>query len=284
MRNTAASLRARLIAWAKNGEIPFQYASMLYMHQGVLARVAESPFSDSFVLKGGFLLFSMNGHAGRTTRDLDFLGEGIPNDPESLKAVFKTILGTARDDGLLFDAPSIQTEPIAEAAEYQGARITVICTFGTIRNTVSIDIGFGDKLPRGPERIPIRRILGAGEFTVLAYPLASVVAEKFETVLALGSVNSRMKDLFDIACILDRYMILDQDLKEALAATLHQRGTALPEYPDVFSALYETVPKTRAYWEGFLRRAKLEGIELGSVLGTIRRRLGPIYEELRNAR
>ncbi len=74
MRDVAASVRVRLFAWAKERGIQFQYASMLYMQEGILSRLAASPFADKLILKGRFLLFVHSGSSGRITNDIDFLG------------------------------------------------------------------------------------------------------------------------------------------------------------------------------------------------------------------
>ncbi|MDP2815619.1 MAG: nucleotidyl transferase AbiEii/AbiGii toxin family protein, partial [Rectinemataceae bacterium] len=78
MKDIAASMRARLLAWAKERGVLFQYASMLYMQEGILSRLAASEHSESLILKGGFLIFAYSGSAGRTTKDIDFLGHDIP--------------------------------------------------------------------------------------------------------------------------------------------------------------------------------------------------------------
>ncbi|HET6485659.1 MAG TPA: nucleotidyl transferase AbiEii/AbiGii toxin family protein, partial [Spirochaetia bacterium] len=78
------SVRARLEAKARERGTTFHYASLLYMQEGFLARLAASPHADKLILKGGFLLFSTRAPMGRTTRDIDFLGEGLPNEETSL--------------------------------------------------------------------------------------------------------------------------------------------------------------------------------------------------------
>ena len=87
MKDLAASVRARLLAWSKERGIQFQYASMLYMQEGILSRLAASPFVDKLILKGGFLIFTYAGSSGRTTKDIDFLGQGIPNDETALSGM-----------------------------------------------------------------------------------------------------------------------------------------------------------------------------------------------------
>jgi hypothetical protein len=88
MKNVEASIRARLTQKAKERGITFQYASILYMQEGLLPRIAGSAYARKLILKGGFLLFANQQAAGRTTKDIDFLGDGIPNDPQALAKIF----------------------------------------------------------------------------------------------------------------------------------------------------------------------------------------------------
>lgn len=72
------------------------------------------------------------------------------------------------------------------------------CRLGAVRNSLQIDIGFGDAVYHGPQVMEVRGLLGGKSIRVMAYPLAVVLAEKLESIIALGSVNSRMKDFYDI--------------------------------------------------------------------------------------
>jgi hypothetical protein len=190
MKDIAASMRARLFAWAKDRGIQFQYASMLYMQEGILSRLFASPFADKLILKGGFLLFAHSGSSGRTTKDIDFLGQGVSNDEKALAETFVQVLGIQQDDGLVFDTHSISIEQITEGADYHGIRVSIGCNFGSLRNRLQIDIGFGDAISPGPARLVITGMLGRSAIEVAAYPLATVIAEKFEVMIALGACRT----------------------------------------------------------------------------------------------
>ena len=283
MKDLAASVRARLLAWSKERGIQFQYASMLYMQEGILSRLAASPFVDKLILKGGFLIFTYAGSSGRTTKDIDFLGQGIPNDETALSGTIAQIVGIDQEDGLIFDTHSIETERITEGSDYHGVRVLVGCNLGSLRNRLQIDIGFGDAISHGPSHISIPGMLGGKAIEVEAYPLATIIAEKFEIMIALGAVNSRMKDFFDVAFLLGHYELSDSDLKESMSATFSQRRTEMPEYPAVFTSTFVISERIQALWAGFLKRALLGELDLSVVVETIRKRLEPLYEEIRNA-
>ncbi len=196
MKNVEASIRARLTQKAKERGITFQYASILYMPEGLLVRIAGSAYARKLILKGGFLLFANQQAAGRTTKDIDFLGEGIPNDPQALAEIFAVLVSRKYRDGLSFDVGSIRSERITEVADYHGVRLHVTGRLGTVRNTLQVDIGFGDALEGGPRSMSLRKLLDDTPLAIVTCPLATVLAEKLESTISLGNVNSRMKDLF----------------------------------------------------------------------------------------
>jgi hypothetical protein len=177
MRNVSASLRARLVEKARERGITFQYATMLYMQEGLLARIAASAYADKLILKGGFLLLANQQAPGRTTKDIDFLGEGIPNDEKELVGIFAKLAAIDFSDALSFNTKSIASERITEGADYHGVRLHVTCNLGAVQNILQVDIGFGDAMDGGPQVMSIRRLLDDTSFTIAACPLATVLAE-----------------------------------------------------------------------------------------------------------
>jgi predicted nucleotidyltransferase component of viral defense system len=281
MKNVEASIRARLTQKARERGITFQYASILYMQEGLLARIAGSPYARKLILKGGFLLFANQQAAGRTTKDIDFLGDGIPNDPQALAKIFAVLVSREYGDGLSFDVQSIRSERITEVAAYQGVRLHITGRLGTVRNIIQVDIGFGDALEGGPRRTSLRKLLDDTPLVVVSYPLATVLAEKLESTIALGNVNSRMKDLYDLWFILEHVPLSDQEILSALRATFARRRTAVPEGPAVFSREFADSERTELLWEGFTRRSKLGELALSSILDIIKTRLEPLYSKMR---
>jgi hypothetical protein len=53
-REASVSTRLKIVATRKG--VSFQYATLLYMHEGFLRRLSVSSYRDSFILKGGLLL------------------------------------------------------------------------------------------------------------------------------------------------------------------------------------------------------------------------------------
>jgi hypothetical protein len=94
-------------------------------------------------------------------------------------------------------------------------------------------------------------------FSMLSYPLASVVSEKLETMVSLADINSRMKDFWDVAYLLEHDDIPDEELLKALRAPFHRRGTPTPAKPAELSSPYANSDTALARWRAFMKRSHL---------------------------
>ena len=65
---------------------------------------------------------------------------------------------------------------------------------------IQLDIGFGNVVTPGPTDIEYPGLLDFPAPVLREYPKETVVAEKLEALTALGLLNSRMKDFYDLAC------------------------------------------------------------------------------------
>ena len=88
------------------------------------------------------------------------------------------------------------------------------------------------------------------------YPPESVVAEKLHALVFLGSVNSRMKDFYDLWVLAQQFDFDGLKLQQAIIYTFQRRNTALPyEIPvglgDSFAA------ENQVQWQAFLRRTSI---------------------------
>lgn len=61
-----------------------------------------------------------------------------------------------------------------------------------------------------------------------AYPVYTVVAEKFHAMVWLGIANSRMKDFYDLWISMQKFPFEGHVLSTAIGATFTRRNTPLP--------------------------------------------------------
>ena len=113
-KNIGKSIRTRLLNLAKEEKQEYMKVLVRYLHERLLFRISASPYKSHFLLKGSSLLFALDGFKTRPTIDIDLLGERINNDRDNLKEVFQKVCAIeCEDDGVTFDATSLELEPIA---------------------------------------------------------------------------------------------------------------------------------------------------------------------------
>jgi hypothetical protein len=278
-----ASVSARLKIVAARKGVIFQYATLLYMHEGFLRRLSVSSYRERFILKGGLLLQCLSEYSSRTTKDIDLLGREITSDPATIAAIVTSIIAAPEDDALRFNQDFLAVEDIMEGNEYHGIRLHITCYLGNIRNTIQVDIGFGDAVATPFREIDYPILIDGRKFSMLSYPLSTVIAEKFETMVALADINSRMKDFWDVAYLLENHDIPEEELVQALKATFQKRGTPIPAEPTVFSSSFASSKAALTRWKAFIRRSHLPDMEWDSALSIIRTRLAPKYTALQKA-
>ncbi len=236
-KNIGKSIRTRLLNLAKEEKQEYMKVLVRYLHERLLFRISASPYKCHFLLKGSSLLFALDGFKARPTIDIDLLGERISNDRENLKEVFQKVCGIECDeDGVTFDAASLELEPIAVEKKYPGTCVKVVAHLDTIVQQVSVDIGFGDVVTPYPLSLDYPLLLpDVPAVELYAYSLETLIAEKFHAMVDRDESNSRMKDFFDVYQLFTYHEIDRILLAEAIASTFKNRNTPYREHLALFT-------------------------------------------------
>ena len=278
-KNYGKSVRARLVNLMNETGYKYMYLLARYFNERLLYRVSVSQYKDNFLLKGGSLLYALDGLEARPTVDVDFMADKISRDRETLTRIFKQIVSIdCEEDGVLFDTENIKTEPITVDKKYPGLRFYVTAHMDTIVHNISVDIGFGDVVSPYPMSIDIPLLLpNIPSVNLQAYSLETVVAEKFHTMIDRDETNSRMKDFFDCYQLLTQRNISDETLFEAIKATFDNRGLLYKPNLKLFSEEFVTDKDRIIRWKSFLKKIKWkEEIPFSSVMQVVRERLQPL--------
>lgn len=271
--NSAASIRARLKQHPDTSKQDFNLTLTRYGLERLLYRLSISEHAPNFLLKGALLFQLWYGQPHRPTRDADLLGFG-PDDVPTLIGVFRSICTIAVDDGIVFDAESVAGTPIRKDAGYGGVRIDLRATLDGARLALQIDIGFGDAVTPDAQQVTYPTLLtDVPGPTLRAYPKATVVAEKLHAVTVLGMTNTRMKDFFDLWVLLHDATLDDAELQRAIEATFKRRQTATPgTQPIGLSDAFAEDATKQVQWRAFLKKNKLQAIDLADVVRYVRDR------------
>ena len=211
----------------------------------------------------------------RGTRDLDLLGHGDPA-PEAVPGVFKEVLGQEHPDGVLFDTNAARVSRIRQENEYGGLRVRTTADIGGARIAVNVDVGFGDATEPPSEWLDYPVLLDMAPPRLRGHARKTVVAEKFQAMVALGLANSRMKDYYDVWIISEAFDIDRSRLAQAISATFARRGTAIPDaVPDGLSRAFAEDAVKRQQWEAFKRDLEVDPGPLGDVVGVLEAFLMP---------
>ncbi len=257
VKNVAASVRQKLANLAKESKRPFAELLQYYAMERFLYRLSRSEYKDRLVLKGALMFVAWGTPRSRATKDIDLLAR-TDNSIANLVKVTQAICRIEVEaDGLAFDPALVKGEKIKEDADYEGVRLLFQGKLEQARIHMQIDVGFGDSVTPAPAAIDYPVILDFPAPKLKGYPPETVVAEKFEAMVKLGMINTRMKDFYDLWLLSRQFDFEGETLSEAIRTTFAHRSTALATSPTAFTAAFHE--EKQPQWRAFLLRTGLTG-------------------------
>lgn len=128
------------------------------------------------------------------------------------------------------------------------------------RVPMQIGVGFGDVVVPAAKTIGYPTLLDFPAPKMKGYPRETVVAEKFEAMVKLGTLNSRMKDFFDIWLMARQFDFDGALLARSVTSTFKNRKTAIDPAPVALTPTFTESPTTEAQWRAFVRRGKFTDV------------------------
>lgn len=259
VKNIEASVRGKLQDKARKTNRPFAEVLQYYGMERFLYRFAQSKYMKSFILKGALMFTVWDVPQRRTTIDIDFLAR-FDNQIEKIEQVMREVCDTKTPtDGLIFDTKTVKGRRIKEDADYEGVRVKFLGFLEKSEIPMQIDVGFGDVIVPKPTKIDYPTILDFPTPHLQGYSFESVVAEKFEAMMELGVLNSRMKDFYDVWLMTRQFNFEGKKLAAAIKATFEHRKTPLPTTEPFFpAAIYADDSVQATMWKAFLRKNQLK--------------------------
>ena len=284
IRNIPASIRQRLLNLARGQGTDFERVLQRYAVERFLYRLSVSDDVDRFTLKGAALLRVWTGQELRPTRDIDFLARGARDEGAIHTALRAVCRISCREDGVVFDPATISITSIRIDQPDGGCRARIRGSVGQIRLVVPVDIGFGDVVTLGRRAENYPTLLDLPAPRLWTYPRETLVAEKFHAMASLGDRNSRVKDLWDIACLARRFTFDGETLRTAIKETFRRRRTSFAGKRPValLSGYYRDTVRSQQ-WQVLLKRIETDTdgpvllVDAGEELGLF---LGPVCDSL----
>jgi len=224
MKN-AMQLKSLIRNVAKDKKISAHIVLQNYMLERLLERIAISKYKSNFILKGGFLIASMIGIDTRSTMDMDMTVKSIFLNKQLIKNVFKEICEIKLEDNIGFEL--INISEIRENDKYNGYRIHLKANYSPLSVPLKIDVTTGDKITPKEITYNFKLIFENRSISILSYNLETIIAEKLETIISRGNLNTRIRDYYDIYILykLKFDSINYYVLQKAFYETINKRNT-----------------------------------------------------------
>lgn len=216
--------KARIKTLAKEEGIPAQVVLQNFMFERFFARLSKSTTRENLILKGGTLISQYLGISRRTTMDIDVTLRNAPLSVESVMSLVNEIFTIDLNDGISWSLHSIS--PIRGDDQYGGFRVRIDAALETIAVPFSIDVSSGDAITPAPEDYFFKSIFDLNKsYRLKAYTIETVLAEKIEAILFLGTLSTRPRDYYDVFMLTTVIHYSTERLASALQATVRHRGS-----------------------------------------------------------
>lgn len=270
---TPEQIKGHIKSVAKQNNADARTLMRIYMMERFLERLAQSEYRDNFIIKGGILVTAMIGVAHRSTMDIDTSMKNLNLSAEDALRVVNQVKDIDLDDGVSFEVKDVSN--IMDEMEYPGIRVTMNANVGRLITPLKIDISTGDVITPRAIEFNYDLLLEDRSISLWSYNLETILAEKLQTVLARGILNTRMRDFYDIRMLLDTYedKVNKAVLKDAFAATCKKRGTDhLQEQAEEIIKIIEADEQLQVLWRAYQKKYSYAAeIDYASVISGVRK-------------
>lgn len=269
MKINKNSLQARINNLSKEMGVHANVLLVSFFFDAFISRLTKSTYADKFVFKGGFYLATLLGVKNRYTADIDFLLRRESMDENRLREIFTDIIAIDADDSIAFEINDIS--PIRDEDAYGGFSILLTGHLENVRQSFHVDVATGDPITPKDIEYSYQSLISNETIAFRAYNLETVVAEKLQTILFRGLLNSRCKDYYDIYIIhqLQWHKISIPDLRKSFETTCLYRKTPFEKEKsllileeisksDIFQTRWKNYAKKSSFAKGISFEATIE--------------------------
>lgn len=267
---TSRQLKDKVSNLSGNDSKKAQTLIRKYMMERFLARISHSKYKNNFILKGGMLVSALVGVESRATMDIDTTVRMLPLTKDNAIEVIAEIMKIDLDDDIFYEIKKV--EDIMEEHDYSGVRFTISVTLEKLRDTIKIDISTGDEITPSAIEFSYPMMFDNERINIWSYNLETMLAEKLETVIARSTLNTRMRDFYDIHILWSEKanMINIETLRRAIINVARKRETL--ELFDTMDEILDDIAESdylRNNWSNYRKGSYYVGdLEWADVLET----------------
>ena len=158
---------------------------------------------------------------------MDATLKGIPLNKQKLEEVFNDIFNINIDDGVSFELISIKDIRLED--EYGGYRLNILSQLNNNKTYIAVELTTGDEITPKEIKYSYNCIFEDKKIPIMAYTIETVLAEKFQTIISRGILNTRLKDFYDMYVLMNLKVndIDNKILASAITNTFKKRETLL---------------------------------------------------------
>lgn len=158
---------------------------------------------------------------------MDATLKGIPLNKEKLEEVFNDIFSIDVEDGISFELISIKDIRLEE--QYGEYRLNILSQLDNNKTYITVELTTGDEITPREMKYSYNCIFEDKKIPIMAYTIETVLAEKFQTIISRGILNTRLKDFYDIYVLMNLKTsdINNKVLVSAITNTFKKRETLL---------------------------------------------------------
>lgn len=273
MTMTSEQIKGKIKNLAVKNKADARVLLRIYVMERFLERISVSDYKDTFIIKGGILVTSMLGVSLRSTMDIDTTIKNYNVSAEDVKILFYKISQIDLNDNTTFEIKDVSN--IMDNMEYPGIRVSMQATLDKMIVPIKIDVSTGDVVTPREITYDYPLMLENRTIKLWSYNLETILAEKIQTVLARGTLNTRMRDFYDIHVLL---MVYSDNLNidtynAAFKATCSKRKTEkiLEKSDDILKSI-EQDDNLLKLWNSYQRKyAYAKDIEFQSIIESIKK-------------
>jgi predicted nucleotidyltransferase component of viral defense system len=218
----------------------------------ILALLAKSSFTKNVTIKGGVVLQHISGDSRRATQDFDFDFIRYSLSGESIAEFIKKLSETSDDVDISITAPIEELKH----QDYNGKRIYIRLTDndGTSIDT-KLDIGVHKDITMEQDLYCFDLSKLDDSVNLLVNTKEQMFAEKLKSLLRLGNVSTRYKDVFDMFWLTEEGSLDKSQMVEKLKTIIFDDTTMREVNPDDIVSRLERI-FSDSHFISSLRRSK----------------------------
>ena len=271
MHLSPAQIKGRVKNVAKQNNTDPISLLRIYMMERFLERITYSKYKNDFIVKGGILVTSMIGISMRTTMDIDTTIRNFDLTKQEATRIINEIKDIPLDDSIRFFINDVSD--IMGDMEYPGIRIHMDAKIEDLVVPIKIDISTGDVITPREVKYEYSLLLEGRTIQLWSYNLETILAEKIQTILSRNTLNTRMRDFYDVTTLFNRYKnsINYENLSLAFNRTCVKRETLflLDESNDILVSIKADL-NLQNLWKNYCKKQRyIEFVDFSTNIETL---------------